>query len=97
MVPVNIIDDISEKRGGQLAKHRKTLAVIAVTAVMLHLFYSYTPRVCICLIWRVGMFSNTALSWFIDHISTSVVSFVFCYEFIKYWKYIDGCHVFGKF
>ena len=77
MVPVNIIDDISEKIGGQLAKHMKTLTVIAVTAVMLHLFYSYTPRVCICLIWRVGMFSNAALSWFIDHISTSVVSYVF--------------------
>lgn len=77
MVPVNIIDDISEKIGGQLAKHMKALTVIAVTAVMLHLFYAYTPRLCICLIWRVGTFSNAAVSWFIDHISTSFVSYVF--------------------
>ncbi|PNF24150.1 Transmembrane protein 245 [Cryptotermes secundus] len=73
MVPVNIIDDISEKLGGQLSKHMKTLAVIAVTAVLLHLFYFYTPHVFICLIWRLGLFSNAALSWFIGHISTAIV------------------------
>lgn len=73
MVPVNIVDDISEKIGGQLAKHLKTLAVIAVTAVLLHLFYFYTPHVCICLIWRLGLFSNSALSWFIGHFNTTVV------------------------
>jgi cobalamin synthase len=82
MVPVNIIDDISEKIGGQLAKHTKTLAVIAVTAVLLLLFYCYTPHICICLIWCLGLFSNAALSWFIGHISTTVVSSEFCCKFI---------------
>jgi hypothetical protein len=82
MVPVNIVDDISEKIGGQLAKHVKTLGVVAVTAVLLHLLYSYTPHVCICLIWRLGLCSNAALSWFIGHISTTLVSSEFCYKFI---------------
>lgn len=85
MVPVNIIDDISEKIGGQLFKHMKTLAVIVVTAVLLHVFYFYTPHVFICLIWRLGLFSNAALLCFIGHISTSVVSSEFHYEFIIYW------------
>jgi hypothetical protein len=79
MVPVHIVDDISEKIGGQLAKHMKPLCVIAVSAVLLHLFYCYTPHICICLIWRLGLFSNAAVSWFIGHISTSVVSLEFCY------------------
>ncbi|KDR24460.1 transmembrane protein 245 isoform X2 [Zootermopsis nevadensis] len=73
MVPVNIIDDISEKIGGQLAKHVKALLVIGVTAVVLHVFYCYTPHVCICLIWRLGLYSNAALSWVIGHISTTIV------------------------
>jgi hypothetical protein len=82
MVPVNIVDDISEKIGRQLSKHMKILAVIAVTAVLIPLFYFYTPHVFICLIWRLGLFSNAALSWFIGHVSTSLVSSKYFYEFI---------------
>ena len=77
MVPVNVIDDISEKIGGQLTKYLKVLAAIVITAVLLHLLYFYTPHICICLIWRLGIFSNAALSWFISHINTTVVSYDF--------------------
>ncbi|KAJ9599934.1 hypothetical protein L9F63_009762 [Diploptera punctata] len=73
MVPWNVVEDISEKIGGQLAKYLKVLAGIVITALLLHLLYFYTPHVCICLIWRLGLFSNAALSWFISHINTTVV------------------------
>lgn len=97
MVPVNIIDDISEKIGGQLAKHVKALLVIGVTAVVLHVFYCYTPHVCICLIWRLGLYSNAALSWVIGHISTTIVSSEFGINlYTRYVSWLMATVVFSE-
>ncbi|KRT84545.1 hypothetical protein AMK59_311, partial [Oryctes borbonicus] len=73
LVPVNLVDNISELLGNKLLNHLKIITSVLVIIPVLHLIYYYTPKFLISLVINFTHWSSYFISFIIDHASTAVV------------------------
>ncbi|XP_015586953.1 transmembrane protein 245 isoform X2 [Cephus cinctus] len=66
MIPIRIVDELSDVIGSFLVKHLKYIAVILVVAGTVLIAYNYTPNILTCLAWRIFKVVNAVLNFFIS-------------------------------
>ncbi|CAD6236263.1 GSCOCG00012466001-RA-CDS [Cotesia congregata] len=81
MVPIKIMDTISECIGSFLYGHIKYVKLIIISSSFAIIIYWYTPNVMTCLIWRFVELSNSLLYLIVTNcniylISTSIISYL---------------------
>lgn len=74
VIPVNIVNDLSEFIGGKLLNNIKILIGIILSVSVLHILYYYTPYVCTTIIWKLGCFLYSSITFLIQYSTTPVVS-----------------------
>ena len=74
MIPIYIMDEVSENLGSFLQKHFKYIFGAISLAMIVSLIYYYMPSTLICLVWRIVMLGNTILGFFISTCNTWMVS-----------------------
>lgn len=79
MIPVYIVDDVSEIIGSFLRKHFKYILGAVSLATIASLVYNYMPNILMCLVWRIGMLGNTVLGFFISTCNSWMVSIIYHY------------------
>ncbi|GJQ76642.1 hypothetical protein Trydic_g15502 [Trypoxylus dichotomus] len=73
LVPVNVVDNISELLGNKLLNHLKIIISVLVIIPVLHLIYYYTPKFLISLVINFTHWSSYFISFLIDNASTALV------------------------
>lgn len=73
LVPINVVDNISELLGNKLLNHLKVIISIIVIIPTLHLIYYYTPKIFINFIFHFSHCSSYFISFVIDHTNTALV------------------------
>lgn len=73
IVPVNIVNDLSEFIGSNILKYIKYIVTIAIIIPMLHIIYYYTPRICIAIFWKLASYNHCLISFIIDYSTTTTV------------------------
>ncbi|XP_033228486.1 transmembrane protein 245 [Belonocnema kinseyi] len=76
MIPVYIVDDVSEIIGSFLRKHFKYIFGAVSFGTIGSLVYNYMPNIFMCLVWRIGMLVNTILGFFISTCNTWMISLI---------------------
>lgn len=74
LLPINIINDLSEFIGESLYNRIKLIIGVCVVIPMIHLIYYYTPKIIATLIWKILMCSFKSLNFFLDNSTILVVS-----------------------
>lgn len=67
MVPIRIMDKISESIGLFLHGHMKHVGIILATTAIATMIHWYTPSILICLIWRFIQLGGAFISLFITN------------------------------
>ncbi|XP_072383080.1 transmembrane protein 245 [Diabrotica undecimpunctata] len=76
LVPINIVNDISEFIGENIWKRLKLIILIGVTLPIFVLIYNYTPRLIVRILWQLVLYTFSSLNFLIDISSFWLVSFV---------------------
>lgn len=76
VIPVNIVNDLSEIIGGKLINNIKIIVGFIFAIIAFHIFYYYTPEFCLYIVWRLGIFFYTFITFFIEYSTTSIVSHI---------------------
>lgn len=74
MVPVRLIDDISETIGNLIMSYIKLLLALGGSIIAIFLIYTYIPNFCISLIYHIGDLNYRVLLFFMENISIQFVS-----------------------
>lgn len=74
LLPLNIIDELSEFVGENLWKRFKLILGFCITIPLLSVFYYYTPRVIVSVVWTSMLYAFKLLSFFLDNSSLYIVS-----------------------
>lgn len=72
LVPVNVVDNISELLGNKLLNHLKIIILVLVITPTLHFIYYYTPKFFINFIIHSSHYSSYFISFLIDN--TNIIS-----------------------
>lgn len=70
IVPIQILDNASERIGNVTLKYIKYIIGFVLCICICHLMYQYTPNICICVIWKLGLMGSTTISWFMSLFDT---------------------------
>ncbi|KAK7867585.1 hypothetical protein R5R35_014791 [Gryllus longicercus] len=70
IVPIQILDNTSERIGNVTLKYIKYIVGFVLCLCICHIMYQYTPHICICIIWKLGMIGSNAISWFMSLFDT---------------------------
>lgn len=73
IVPVNIINDLSEIIGSKLLKYSKYIVAVAIAIPLLHVIYYYTPRLFICLTWKLASYTHALISFIIKNATATSI------------------------
>ncbi|XP_034941416.1 transmembrane protein 245 isoform X2 [Chelonus insularis] len=93
MVPIKIMDRISEGIGSFLYGHLKYVGIALASAGVAFLVYSYTPSVLICLIWRFIQLGIAFVTFFVVNCNIYVMFIVvigYMSIFYIYWTPSNG-------
>lgn len=74
VIPVNIVNDLSEIIGGKLINNIKIIIGFIIAILAFHVFYYYTPNFCLTIVWKIGILFYTTITFFIEYSTTSIVS-----------------------
>ena len=77
MMPVYIVDEVSEIIGSFLRKNFKYILGVIALATISSLIYNYMPNILICLVWRIVMSANSVLGFFICACNGWMVTFFY--------------------
>lgn len=92
VIPVNIVNDLSEFIGSKLSSNVKTIAALIFGVSLMHIVYYYTPYICISICWKIGLLIYSTITILIEYSSTTIVSrvYIFYYlSFINTVSYLD--------
>ncbi|KAJ8945745.1 hypothetical protein NQ318_012067 [Aromia moschata] len=73
LLPVNIMNDLSEFIGETLWKRLKLIVGCCVLIPAVHLIYYYTPKIITSLVWQIIVLSFSSLNFFLDNATFLVV------------------------
>lgn len=73
IVPINILNDVSEFVGSKSLKYLKYIVAVAITIPLLHVIYHYTPRIFICITWKLASYSHALISFIINNATITSV------------------------
>ncbi|CAH1105803.1 unnamed protein product [Psylliodes chrysocephalus] len=76
LIPVNIVNDISEFIGENIWKRLKLIIAFGVTVPIILLIYNYTPRIIARVLWQFVLYSFNVLHFFLDTSSFWLVSII---------------------
>ncbi|XP_017767693.1 PREDICTED: LOW QUALITY PROTEIN: transmembrane protein 245 [Eufriesea mexicana] len=76
VLPIQIIDRISDSLGSFLWKHIRYIVNAFLLATLALGIYHYTPTILSCLIWRICLIFNTIFGFFITTCNTFMIAFV---------------------
>lgn len=63
IIPIQLLDQASERIGSVIMGYIKFILILFVGSLLCHVSYSYTPNICICIIWKLGLIGSSAISW----------------------------------
>ncbi|KAF5293264.1 hypothetical protein FQR65_LT11004 [Abscondita terminalis] len=76
IVPINIINSLSDFIGDKLLKYLKIIIAITVIIPLLHIIYYYTPKFCIFIIWGVCSYIHALIGLIIEYSSTRNIGII---------------------
>lgn len=76
LVPVNIVNDVSEFIGKHTWKRLKLIIVIGIIVPIILLIYNYTPKLIVKVLWRLVLLTFRTLNSFIDASSIWLVGLI---------------------
>ncbi|XP_057672498.1 transmembrane protein 245 [Diorhabda carinulata] len=76
LVPVNIVNDISDFIGKHLWKRLKLIIVIGIIVPIILLIYHYTPKIIVKILWRFVLLTFRTINCFIDASSIWIVGLI---------------------
>ncbi|CAG9864333.1 unnamed protein product [Phyllotreta striolata] len=76
LIPVNIVNDISEFVGRNIWKRVKLIVIFGVTVPAIVVIYNYTPKILVKVSWRLVSYGFGSLGFFLDVSSFWLVSLI---------------------
>lgn len=76
VLPVQIVDKVSDSIGSFLWKHIKYIASVFLLTASALTIYHYTPTILSCLIWRICLIFNAVFGFFITTCNTFAITFI---------------------
>ncbi|KAI4468773.1 transmembrane protein [Holotrichia oblita] len=73
LVPVNVIDNISELLGNKLLNHLKIIISVLIIIPCTHLIYFYTPKFLVNFVIHISHGSSHFIAFLIDNANTALV------------------------
>lgn len=73
ILPISITNNVSEFIGSNLLKYIKTIAILGVTVLALHILYYYTPSFISYCIWKIILFAYGIINFVINNASFAMV------------------------
>lgn len=78
VIPVNIVNDLSEFIGGKLLNNIRIIVGIILSISLLHISYYYTPEICMTVVWKLGLLMYSTITVLIEYSTTTIVSLFLC-------------------
>lgn len=72
--PLHVMNNFSEVLGNQLLQRIKFIIAIVVLVPLTHVVYYYTPKIALCVVWKVVYFGAKFVAFLIGNITFSLVS-----------------------
>ncbi|XP_068081448.1 transmembrane protein 245 isoform X2 [Anabrus simplex] len=88
IIPLQLIDEASEKVGNLIFRFFKYILAALGGSVLIFVVYNYTPHLCSCLMWQLGVQTNVAIAWIIGNLNIYLmfaVLVVYVSTLVFYW------------
>jgi predicted PurR-regulated permease PerM len=89
LLPINIVNDLSDFIGDQLLKRIKFIISVCVAIPVILLIYNYTPKLVVCIFYKAYIYSCFILNFCLENASQTLVTMVLigyiCLIFLM-WK-----------
>lgn len=76
LLPINIVNNMSEFIGSKLLKHIKIIMAVTITVPAVLVIYYYTPKVMMSIVLKLGCFSAGLITFLIDNATATQVIFI---------------------
>ncbi|XP_063905682.1 transmembrane protein 245 [Zophobas morio] len=89
LLPINIINDLSDFIGDQIVKRLKFIVAVCVAIPVVLLIYNFTPKLIVCIFYKAYLYSYFVLNFCLDNASWWPVGLVLVGYFsliLVFWK-----------
>lgn len=97
LLPINIVNDLSDFIGDLILKRIKFIVTICVAIPVVLLVYNYTPKLVICIFYKVYIYTYFMLSFWLDIVSlplvrSSYLDYIVLMNFFPVWPNFNCLH-----
>lgn len=75
LLPINIVNDLSDFIGDQLLKRIKFIISVCVAIPVILLIYNYTPKLVVCIFYKAYIYSCFILNFCLENASQTLVCY----------------------